>query len=707
MALFPRRGYRAGILAVAVAVAACHLPPYAGHSPSSPALGGAVKPLALTASARGLSGVATLVSAPFSSAAVQVRRIDDDRLLGTATTRADGAFEATLDPVPEPGTPLRVSAVRDGRTLAALAFAGHQQTQGYRVMQAAAGAFVALNPASTLALAAFLKRIKALSAKLTVPTTKAIALNALPFLLEAYEKAKVAATETLVQLAASSGGGPGGGGRPDLGSLSPTAAKVLERFLEQLLTAVKPEGEINLPPEIVTAIAAPDSPLRQAAEAVLTLLNEAAEVAAVEAQQSPLPSLAPDAWIEALPPASDVLGSPSPGASGALPLEGASSTLPSLEPSPVPSPSASAETGGGRRAAAAVVPAAGFLVDLTGPVLDLARSAVAVMLPSGAKPARLAFRGGGTATMAYIDTNAAATPTFSPSPASYSAYPPMDRPGIGIARDASGDSLASSAVHRIIRNPGSHFFLADANQISSVTVSSPVLSTPVLGGLDNVTDMAADSTYLYVAEGGTGFHAGRVRRFELTDFTASQTLFSGLHWPGAIALDGTHLYVAELGTGDDGTIRRVNLTSPYSRQVIVSGQRYPLSLALPPSTAAASDTLFFTTYEAGETSLRGCTKGGEKFGAYRDLGSTVWPPMVADASYLYVLTSPRDTRGSWGTSVPSPGVPGVSLLRFPLMGGAPERVTRFASDSRALGLHLDGSLLYLSLPDSGVQYVSP
>ncbi|MEB3196742.1 MAG: hypothetical protein VKP62_06010, partial [Candidatus Sericytochromatia bacterium] len=216
----------------------------------------------------------------------------------------------------------------------------------------------------------------------------------------------------------------------------------------------------------------------------------------------------------------------------------------------------------------------------------------------------------------------------------------------------------------------------------------------------------ADSNYLYVAEGGNGTQGGRVRRFELTDVNASATLIAGLHWPAAIALDSTDLYVADLGRGYDGTIQRVqnaSLATPGARKVLATGQHFPNSLTIPPASSVASSTVFFRTEEDGETSLRTVSKFGGKVGVFAGLASNVHPHLVTDNNHLYVLATPLDSRGFWGTSFSS-GAPGVNVLGFPLDGQPAELVTRFSSDANPRGLALKNDQLFISFP-AGVKKV--
>jgi hypothetical protein len=569
-----------------------------------------------------------------------------------------------------------VSATRDGRTLAALAFAGHRQAgAAYRLSQAASAAFVTLDPASTLALAAFLKRIKALTVQLTVPETRVVTLNALPFLLAAYEQARRAATDTLVAIAASAE--PGGGRPPDLGGLSPAAEQVLRRFLSQLLTAVQPEGDIALPPEVTAAITAPDSPLRQAAEAVLVLLNEAAGVAAEEAGQSPPPSLAPDAWL------------PSPASAVASPLPDppASDAPEPVADTPAPSPT----PGTGRRSGVNPVPEARLALDLARP---LARAhqlpAEALALPVGAGPGGLVLLGGLEAGLVYLDTVATGTPAFDPHPASLADYP-VDPHPLGIPRDVTGLPLAAAPARRVVEAPSGALFLADASQ---VIVRDGGATSVFLAGLDHVTDLAVDGTHVYVAEGGSGTQAGRVRRVDLADPTASATLLEGTSWPAALAVDGTHVYVVEHGTGFDGALTRVPL-SGGAPEVLATGQPLPTGLVV------TADLVFFTAGPLDAQGLRVVPKAGGVVGLYQDLGGAVVPRLVADASHVYVLTRAEGALGAWTALGLSPP-PVTTLVRFPLAGGPPSLLATFPGDEAPLGLQLNATHAFVSFPTGGV-----
>lgn len=670
-----------GWLPLVLAVAACQAPPFAGTLPSSAVRGANLSPLALTASSRTISGTATLGTAAFSAASIQVRRIDDDVLLGTAITNADGSFTLELNPEPPSGTPLRVSATKDGRTLAALAFAGRREGARYRLSQAAApAAFVALNPASTLALAAFLKRIRAVALELKLPQNQAIVLNALPFLLEAYEKAKIAAAETLENIlasatAAGASGGPAAGKRPDLGNLSAVEQQVLERVLEGLLTAVQPLGDIELPPDIVTAITAADSPLREVAENVLTLLNEAVEVATEETLRSPPPSLSPEVWASELPLEASATPNPDETASdGVSPTASPDdlSTRTTSLPSPTPTPRSGG--GGGSSSVAATPPPAGFAFDAFEPFEALGLSATAESLPSDALPGAMAVS---SSSWYYLDANPATSPGFEASSAIRDSYR-YTPPARGILRDSAHAALSATPACFVVSGatPGELFF-ADESHVYKYAAASATLW---LGGLDNVTALASDGTDVYVAEGGSGGGGGRVSRVSQNDPTVTSSVLAGFSWPTDLAIVGSDLFVLDRGRDHDGTLQSVN-TGDLTVTLLASGQNQPLALA------GAGTMMYFTALQEGRRVLRAVRSGdvGNVFNVLPG-GVYVHPYLQADSSNLYVLTSPLETAALWlgGATPPLPNH--VSLLLLPFSGGPAKLMSTFAGRTDPLGL---------------------
>ncbi|MNS35794.1 hypothetical protein D3C72_679610 [compost metagenome] len=107
-------------------------------------------------------------------------------------TDAAGNFAVTVTPE-SAGFALRVEVAKDGKSLGALAGRSLSLNGRYRVAQNAEAMILAagikVNLASTLALRAFVARLKAVSVSLLPPDAKEIPLNLLAKLLESYKKA--------------------------------------------------------------------------------------------------------------------------------------------------------------------------------------------------------------------------------------------------------------------------------------------------------------------------------------------------------------------------------------------------------------------------------------------------------------------------------------------------------------------------------------
>lgn len=172
-------------LALVLAVSGCAAPtPVAPTTPAATAPAPAVGPR--------IEGTANLATGPFAGAAVKVFRLDTDTLVGEGVTDAAGNFAVTVTPE-SAGYALRVEVAKDGKSLGALAGRSLSANGRYRVAQNADAMILAagikVNLASTLALRAFVARLKAVSVSLLPPDAKEIPLNLLAKLLESYKKA--------------------------------------------------------------------------------------------------------------------------------------------------------------------------------------------------------------------------------------------------------------------------------------------------------------------------------------------------------------------------------------------------------------------------------------------------------------------------------------------------------------------------------------
>jgi hypothetical protein len=171
-------------LALVLAVAGCAAP-----VPVAPTAPAATAPAAVGPR---ITGTANLASGPFANAGVKVFRLDTDALVGEGVTDAAGGFAVTVTPE-SAGYALRVEVAKDGKSLGALAGRSLSANGRYRVAQnmdamvLAAG--IKVNLASTLALRAFVARLKAVSVSILPPNAKEIPLNLLAKLLESYKKA--------------------------------------------------------------------------------------------------------------------------------------------------------------------------------------------------------------------------------------------------------------------------------------------------------------------------------------------------------------------------------------------------------------------------------------------------------------------------------------------------------------------------------------
>lgn len=171
-------------LALVLTVSGCAAP--APVAPNAPA--------GVTPAAAGprIEGTANLATGPFAGAVVKVFRLDNDALVGEGVTDAAGNFAVTVTPE-SAGFALRVEVAKDGKSLGALAGRSLTANGRYRVAQDADAMILAagikVNLASTLALRAFVARLKAVSVSLLPPDAKEIPLNLLAKLLESYKKA--------------------------------------------------------------------------------------------------------------------------------------------------------------------------------------------------------------------------------------------------------------------------------------------------------------------------------------------------------------------------------------------------------------------------------------------------------------------------------------------------------------------------------------
>jgi hypothetical protein len=147
-----------------------------------------------------IEGTANLATGPFAGAAVKVFRLDTDALVGEGVTDAAGNFAVTVTPEAT-GFALRVEVAKDGKSLGALAGRSLSPNGRYRVAQDADAMILAagikVNLASTLALRAFVARLKAVSVSILPPNAKEIPLNLLAKLLESYKKAVERAESSL------------------------------------------------------------------------------------------------------------------------------------------------------------------------------------------------------------------------------------------------------------------------------------------------------------------------------------------------------------------------------------------------------------------------------------------------------------------------------------------------------------------------------
>ncbi|MFN3430405.1 MAG: hypothetical protein ACK46X_10665 [Candidatus Sericytochromatia bacterium] len=179
-------------LALVLAVSGCVAP-----VPVAPTAPAATAPAAVGPR---IEGTANLASGPFAGAAVKVFRLDTDALVGEGVTDAAGNFAVAVTPE-SAGFALRVEVAKDGKSLGALAGRSLSPTGRYRVAQTADSVILAagikVNLASTLALRAFVARLKAVSVSILPPNAKEIPLNLLAKLLASYKKAMDRAESSL------------------------------------------------------------------------------------------------------------------------------------------------------------------------------------------------------------------------------------------------------------------------------------------------------------------------------------------------------------------------------------------------------------------------------------------------------------------------------------------------------------------------------
>jgi hypothetical protein len=251
MSLRPAR--LAASLALALAVAGCQgQPPAPAAAPVAPAASPAAGPV--------IAGQAQLATGPFGGAAIKVFRLDNDAPLGTGETDAQGNFSVTLPAEAAAGLALRVEAAKGGQSLGALATVGGTPVSlKRRVAQAGGRTFtIKLTMASTLALRAFLVRLKGVSATLIPPGQKSIPVNLLERLLSAYDKLNGAAGDLLVTFS--------------------------ESELQALLEGA---SDTPLPAEILDNLAQPGNPFEQASREVLPELKALADEGVKAGAQPP------------------------------------------------------------------------------------------------------------------------------------------------------------------------------------------------------------------------------------------------------------------------------------------------------------------------------------------------------------------------------------------------------------------------------------
>jgi hypothetical protein len=241
-------------------------------------------------------------------------------------------------------------------------------------------------------------------------------------------------------------------------------------------------------------------------------------------------------------------------------------------------------------------------------------------------------------------------------------------------------TLLATAVVVAFDRVGTDLYFATATTIDQVATTGGA-STPVIVGQTAIRALAADLTHVYYLDAGTGIGQGALKSVPVGGGGVT-TLATGFQDPAALVINGTHAYVADRGTGNNGTVKAIPLVGGPA-VTLASNQPAPAGL-----TVDGTHVYFANAPLAGGGDLRKVPMAGGSVTMLVTGLAAPSPRLAVDATHLYYLD---------GNAVGATATAG-SVRRVPLAGGDPFLMA--TGLNRPLGLALDGTTVYFSVPSS-------